>query len=260
MTPVKLRLAAVCLVLGVVALSVSTATFSQAQTADVDPNATKILKKMTDYLGQLKSFSLETDNIIEDVVGPNQKIQYDFTAKVVIQRPNRIRAERTGDLFKQLLLYNGQSLTIYNPDDNYFAVSAAPDNIDDLLHFARETLDIVPPIGDVVFSNAFELLTANITTATVIGKSMVGGVKCDHLAFTSHYVDWQIWIAEGDKPLPYKYVLTTKDDPVYPQYMVFMSNWNTKPKVKDSLFEFKPPKEAKKIEFLSFDTGETMMR
>ena len=260
MTPVNFRLAAVGLVLGVVALSITTAPVAQAQSADVDPSATKILKKMTDYLGQLKAFSLDTDNIIEDVQGVDQKIQYDFTASVVIQRPNRLRAERTGDLFKQLLLYNGKSLTIYNPDDNYYAESAAPDNIDDLLHFARETLDIVPPTGDIVFTDAYELLTANITSAKVIGKSLVDGVRCIHLAFTSHYVDWQIWIADGDQPLPYKYVLTTKDDPAYPQYIVFMSNWNTNPNVKDSLFDFNPPKEAKKIEFLSFDTGETMMR
>jgi hypothetical protein len=39
-------------------------------------------------------------------------------------------------------------------------------------------------------------------------------------------VDWQIWIADSGKPLPRKYVITTKDDPAQPQYMVLMSNWN----------------------------------
>ncbi len=259
MTAVNLRMAAVCFVLGTVALSVTTSTVAQAQTPIVEPDATRILKRMTDYIGHLQRFSLDTDNMYEDVLVSGQKIQYDFTASVVIRRPNRLRAEQAGDLFQQLLVYDGKTLTIYNPGDNYYAATAAPDNIDDLLHFARDTLDIVPPTGDIIFTNAFELLTANITSAVVIGKSMVGGVKCDHLAITNPVVDWQIWIADGDEPLPYKYVLTTKDDPVHPQYIVFMSNWNIEPKVKDATFEFTPPKGAQEIEFIRMDTGHTMM-
>jgi hypothetical protein len=226
----------------------------------VDPDATRILKRMTDYVGGLEKFSLDTDNMLDEVLVSGQKIQYDFTTTVTVRRPNRLRAERTGDLFRQLIIYDGTTLTILNPDDDYYATVAAPDNIDDLLHFARDTLDIVPPVGDVVFTNAFELLTAGLTSGAVVGKSMVGGVKCDHLAFTSPLVDWQIWIAEGDRPLPYKYVLTTKDDPVHPQYIVLMSNWDVAPKVTDSMFEFTPPVGAKKTDFIRMDTGHAVMR
>lgn len=260
MTAVNLRTAAVWLVLGTAALSITTTTVVQAQTPAKDPDAIEILKRMTDYIGSLQSFSLDTDNMLEDVLTTGQKIQYDFTTSVVIARPNRLRAERTGDLFRQVLVYDGKALTIYNPAENYYASTAAPDNIDDLLHFARDTLDIVPPSGDMVFTNAFALLTADITSAAIVGKSLVGGVRCDHLAFTSPVVDWQIWIADNDEPLPYKYVLTTKDDPAYPQYIILMSNWNTKPKVKDSWFVFDPPQGAQEIEFVRMDTGTATMR
>ena len=91
----------------------------------------------------------------------------------------------------------------------------------------------------------------------VVGKSMVGGVKCDHLAFRNPSVDWQIWIAEGDEPLPQKYVLTTRMDPEKPQYILLMSNWNVSPKTKDSMFSFSAPKGAKKTEFLILDSGHT---
>lgn len=257
MTRASLRMTAVLFALGSIALSLAMPVDVRARAPEVEPEATRILKKMTDYIGGLQQFSLDTENMVDQVLMSGQKIQFDFTARVVIQRPNRLRAERTGDLFKQLLVYDGKTLTILNPDDGYYASADAPDNIDDLLHFARDTLDIVPPTGDIVFTNAFDLLTASITSGVVVGKSMVGGVKCDHLAFTSPLVDWQIWIADGKKPLPYKYVLTTKDDPVHPQYMVLMSNWNVAPKVKDSLFEFSPPRDAKKTEFIRMDTGLT---
>jgi len=260
MTALNLRLAAALLVLGTIVLLVTAPTNVRAQASDVEPEAMQILKKMTDYIGGLQQFSLDTENMLEDVLMSGQKIQYDFSASVVIQRPNKLRAERTGYLFNQLLVYDGKTLTIFNHEDNYYAAAAAPDNIDGLLHFARDTLDIVPPTGDMVFTNAFDLLTAGVTSGGVVGKAMVGGVACDHLAFTSPLVDWQIWIADGDKPLPYKYVLTTKDDPVHPQYIVLMSNWNVAPEVKDALFKFTPPKGAKETEFIRMDTGSPEMR
>ena len=179
---------------------------------------------MTDYLGSLQQFSLDTQNTFESVFESGQKIQFDVSAGVVVQRPNKLRADCKGDLISQVVYYDGKTLTIYNPADNYYAVAAAPDNIEDTLHFARDALDLVPPSGDLIYRNAFELLTAQLASAVVVGKSMIGGVKCDHLAFTGPVVDWQIWIADGDQPLPRKYVITSKDDPAQPQFMVLMSN------------------------------------
>jgi hypothetical protein len=254
MAPVDRRIA---VALWALALSATTSTEVRAQA--VEPEATRILRRMTDYVGSLQRFSLNTHNMLEDVLVTGQKIQkiqYDFTSSVLVQRPDKLRAER-GDLVSQVFLYDGKTLTMYSREGNYYAATPAPDNIDDLLAFARDTLDIVPPSGDVVFTNAFDLLTAGVTSGGVVGKSMIGGVRCDHLAFTSPFVDWQIWIADGAEPLPYKYVLTTKDDPAYPQYIVLMSDWNVAPEVDDALFSFAAPPGATKIDFLRTDKGNT---
>jgi hypothetical protein len=134
-------------------------------------------------------------------------------------------------------------------------VADAPDNLDDTLNFARDALDIVPPVGDLVYQNAFELLTRNLRSAAVVGRSMVAGVKCTHLAFQGPVVDWQIWIADGGQPLPRKYLIVTRDDPAQPQYMVVMSNWNVAPKVSPASFSVTPAQGAKKTEFLRMDTA-----
>jgi hypothetical protein len=241
---------AALVMLGAIALSVHAPTDVRAQAPAVEPDATRILRRMTDYVGRLERFSVDTDSMLDDVLVSGQKIQNGFTASVVLQRPNKLHAEQTGYLFKQALVYDGKTVTIYNHEANYYATAAAPDNIDDMLHFARDTLDIIPPVGDLVFTNAFALLTAGVTSGGVVGKAIVGGVECDQLAFSSPLVDWQIWIADGDKPLPHKYVLTTKDDPVHPQYIVLMSNWNVAPDVNDAMFEFTPPQGANKTEFI----------
>jgi hypothetical protein len=260
MGTLNLRAAAAWLAFGALALAASVATEVKAQARDVDPAAAQILKRMTDYLGSLQRFSLDTQNIFDDVLESGQKIQYDLLTAVVVQRPNKMRSERKGDLVSEVVIYDGKTITAYNGDNKYYAVTPAPDNLDDALVFASTALGIVPPSGDLIYRNAFDLLTAHVTSGNVVGKSMIGGVKCDHLAFTGPLVDWQIWIADGDKPLPRKYVITTKDDPAQPQYIVLMSNWNVSPNLSDALFTFTPPQGTKKADFVRLDTGETARR
>ena len=44
------------------------------------------------------------------------------------------------------------------------------------------------------------------------------GVVCDHLAFRNLDTDWQIWVESGERPLPRKYVITSKTVAAAPQY------------------------------------------
>ena len=233
--------------------------FSGKWGGPIDPDALQILKGMTDYLGSLQQFTMHTENTYEDVLATGQKIQFGFSTNIVVQRPDKIRAERIEGIAHQLFIYDGAKLSMYEGGADFFATVDVPDNIDDFLHFARDRLDLVPPVGDMVFSNAFELLTAGMTSGFVVGEAEIGGVRCYHLAFTTPVVDWQVWIAEGDKPLPYKYVLTTRDDPAQPQFMTMISNWNTAPRIADGTFGFDPPSTAMEIDFIHVD-GSTSVR
>jgi hypothetical protein len=97
MATLNLKKAVAVMAIGTLALAASPPSV-QAQEPTIEPEATRLLKRMTDYLGGLESFSLDADNMLEDVLLSGQKIQYDFTSEVLIQRPNKVRVERTGDL------------------------------------------------------------------------------------------------------------------------------------------------------------------
>ena len=221
----------------------------------IDPDALQVLKGMTDYLGSQQTFAMHTENTYEDVLETGQKIQFGFSSSIVAQRPDKLRAKRWDGQSKRLFIYDGETLSMYDKGHDLFARVSAPDNIDDFLFFARDSLDLVPPAGDMVFSNAFELLTASITSGFVVGKAVIGGVSCTHLAFTTPVVDWQVWIADGDTPLPYKYVLTTRDDPAQPQFITMISDWNTNPKIEDGMFDFEPPATATEIDIVRVEAG-----
>ena len=223
----------------------------------IDPDALQILKGMTDYLGDLQRFSMHTENTYEDVLETGQKIQFGFSSSIVAQRPNKLRAERSDGAVRQFFVYDGTTLFMQDDHHDVFVTVAVPDNLDDFLFFARDSLDLVPPAGDMVFSNAFELLTASVTSGFVVGKAVIGGVSCDHIAFTTPVVDWQVWIADGDKPLPYKYVLTTRDDPAQPQFVTYITKWNTAPEIEDGTFDFEPSPTAMEIDFIRIDLADT---
>jgi hypothetical protein len=231
-----------------------------AQPEGITPQAQKLLRASTDFLASQQQFSLDTSSTIEVVLTSGQKIQFDHTAKQSVQRPNKLRAERTGDLIDQVFYYDGKSLTLHNPSQKYYATVAAPGTLEEMLDFAREKLDIVAPAGDLLYKDAFNILTQDVTSGFVVGKSVVEGVRCDHLAFRAPHVDWQIWIEDGKRPLPRKLVITTRDVVNAPQFTVVATNWNLKPKLTDATFSFTPPKGAQKVEFLPMGAGASPTR
>ena len=103
--------------------------------AAVGEQADDVLRSMGDYLEAVQEFSFRAVVVYDSASADGQKIQYDFATSVVIQRPNNVRADRTAYRHKQLLVYNGKTLTIHDHqnDTYYYASAPVPDNIDDLL-------------------------------------------------------------------------------------------------------------------------------
>jgi hypothetical protein len=227
-----------------------------AQPAGIEPQAEKLLRRMSDYLASRQQFTLKAESTLEVVLTSGQKLQYDSPATLMVSRPNRLRAHRKGDLANQEFFYDGKTLTLYNPRENLYATTAAPPTVDETLDFAREKLDIIAPGAEILYKNAAERMLKETSSGFVVGQSVVGGVKCTHLAFRGAEVDWQIWIEDGNKPLPRKFILTSRKVAGEPQFTVLIRSWDLTPKLTDQMFTFVPPKGAKKIEFLQL-TAET---
>ena len=249
------RMAVALFALGVFALAAAVSTEVRAQAPAVDPAATQILQKMTDALGSLKQFSVHTQNTLEDVLESGHRVDFDISASITVSRPNRLRAERRGDLIDQIFYYDGKTLTLYNPADKVYATEPAPGTIEGVLDFARESLGLTIPAADLVYRNAFPLLMQDVTFAAVIGKAVIGGVKCDHLIFSRPGVDFQVWVADAGQPLPYKYVVTDTATPMLVSITTVMSDWNTAPAGDDAHFRFEPPPGVKPINFMPLETS-----
>jgi hypothetical protein len=95
----------------------------------------------------------------------------------------------------------------------------------------------------------------DVVSGTYVGPATVRGVSCHHLAFRGNETDWQLWIEDGPRPVPCKFVITSKKVQGLPEFTVEFSQWNFSPRLGDEVFHFTPPGDAKRINFLTDVAG-----
>jgi hypothetical protein len=81
-----------------------------------------------------------------------------------------------------------------------------------------------------------------------IGEGVVDGVECEHLAFRNEDTHWQLWVEKGDRPIPRKYVITSKAVAAAPQYTLLIKEWKEEQPPAD-VFTAALPADAKKVDF-----------
>jgi len=212
-------------------------------------DAGKVLKTMTDYVTSQKVISVTYDSDIEVITNDLQKIQFASSGQMLLSRPDKIRVSRTGGYADVDLVFDGKTLTVLGKNLNTFAQSDSPGTIDQLVARLRNEFGVAVPGADLLLSKAYDDLMTDVLDAKQIGRGIIDGVECDHLAFRNTDVDWQIWIETGGRPIPHKYVITSKAVTGAPQYTLRIKDWKADAPVASDAFAFKPPADAKKIEF-----------
>ena len=253
MSTMKRTLAFTMFAIGIVAVLFAAPMNVHAQSSGVNPAAVANLQKMTDYFSKLEKFTVHTQSTLEDQLESGQRVDYDVAAIVAVQRPNKIHAVRLGELINQDFYYDGESLTLYDPPNGVYATTPAPGSIEEMFDFTRESLGLLIPVSDLVYRNSFAILMQDVTSAMVVGKTQIGDLTCVHLAFSRPDVDFQVWVAEGEQPLPCKYVVTDSSTPKMVSTVTVMSDWNLTPELSDESFRFVAPKGATSIQFIPFD-------
>ena len=233
-----------------VLLLTSAPALHAAKSQRIDPNAVALLKRMSETLSQTTSFTFRTDSILEVPCTTGQFITSVSKDFVAVQRPNKIRVISVGDSHAFDFFYDGTSVTAAAPLKKVYSTTKAPITIDEMLAGIRKETGLHLHISPLLFSNSYKHLTRNLQSAVIIGPTFVNGVPCDHLAFRSPGVNWELWISSGPVALPYRLCATFTDKPNRPRKFINLSGWNLQPWLRSSLFTFKQPKGFQEIPFL----------
>src|SRR5207248_47003 len=142
-------------------------------------------------------------------------------------RPDKIRVTRDGGFSNVVMIFDGKTLTIVHEDANTYAQANTPGTLDHLFDELQVKYHKPTPCADLILPNAYDELMAGVTDVKDLGSGVIGGKECDHFAFRKEDIDWQIWIAQGGRPYPCRYVITSKQVDQSPQYSVQIKDWKT---------------------------------
>lgn len=215
----------------------------QAQESD----AKSVLKAMSDYMSSQKTIEFTYDSDIEVITPQLEKIQFTNSGEVLLSRPDKLRANRVGGYADAALFFDGKTARIFSKSANGYAQFDAPGTVDQLIEALRSGHGVSLPGADLLVSNSYDVLVAGVKEAKHIGRGVIDGVECEHLAFRNKDTDWQLWVEVGARPMPRKMVITSKTMNNAPQYTVRVKSWKTGVEPAPDAFAFVAPAGAEKL-------------
>jgi len=216
----------------------------------VKPQPMDVLKRMAAYLHTLDHFTVTVEKTTDLILPTDQRLHADQTMEIAIQKPNRLRVNYLNLSGGRQLFYDGKDFSLYTPEQNVYATAPAAPTIDETLDLLADRYRISLPIADLLVADPDSRLAQHITSETYVGRILIRGVVCHHLAFRTSDLDWEIWIEDGPKPLPRRLALTDRSVKGSPQMMANLNDWNLAPTFSAAYFTFTQPPQAEKIQFL----------
>ena len=235
------------------AFALGLAANGRGQTPPADsPEGTKaILLRMAEFIAT-NSFTVDVRDNYDVYQESGQKIEFNESRKITLIRPDRLRIEaEESDGQKQVLTFNGQDLTLATLDKKVYAQTPKSGNLDDAIVFFVRDLGLRIPFALLLKSTAPEEMVRRTTSLDYVEKTKIFGTPAHHLALRTATVDYQVWIADGDRPLPLRLVLTYPGSEGQPEFRAQFSNWTFSPKVAASKFTFVPSPGMQRISFLA---------
>src|SRR6266404_7397748 len=231
-----------------VVLAVAAAGTASVSVARADEaQAKSLLKAMSDYLAAQKTISFEYDSNLEIVTTQQQKIGLASSGTLTLERPDKLHATRIGGFANVEMVFDGKTLTLLGKNANLYAQVEAPGTIDHLVDELRDKYHRPVPAADLLMSDPYKELMPLVTDVKDLGSGVIRGMECDHLAFRTKEVDWQIWIAQGARPYPCRYIITSKKIRGWPQYTLDIRGWKAGTEVASDGFKLEIPPGAQKL-------------
>jgi hypothetical protein len=221
-----------------------------AAVTETQAQAMAILMRMADFLGGTQRFSVSVRADYDAVQKSGQRIEFGDLRKVTLSRPDRLRIEgERSDGVKTLTVFNGNEIVLIDKTSNVYATAPQPGGLDDTIVYFVKDLGMQLPLAVLFMSQMPAELEARVRSVDYVERTNMYGSPSHHLAARTDTVDFQVWVADGDRPLPQRVVITYKQANGEPQFRAQFSDWNLAPALDDSTFLAKPADGAQKVAF-----------
>lgn len=255
----SLRTSSLALTISVCLASVTPAAAAQAaqpapaaSQGAVDPQSVAALKRMSAYLAGLNTIEVTSESSLDVVTEEGQRVQLDGVTNYKIRKPGFV-IDFNSDLRSRRFVYDGKNFTVVAPKLGYYATVPAPGSNQEVLDLAYQTYGIKLPLEDLFrWNDPANVRAESFRSGYQLGTSTIGGVTTDHYVFREDAIDWEIWIQQGDQPVPRRVVIIDRKDPAHPTFTARL-NWKANPSLTDADFAFAPSKDVHRIDLATFE-------
>ena len=215
----------------------------------LEPKAMDLLREACSRLASARSMSFTAVVTYESPSRLGTPLAYTTKSQVVLQRPDKLLVDTTGDGPASEFYYDGKTMTAFAPSENLVAVAQAPPTIDAALKAAYDSAAIYFPFTDLIVADPYKDLSDGLILAFYIGQSkVVGGTTTDMVAYANNDVFGQVWIGAEDK-LPRMVRAVYRADPARLRNQLELSNWQLNPAIPANAFAPTKTADAKPIVF-----------
>jgi len=215
----------------------------------IEPRADDLLRKMCSLVGSTQTMRLTTSETHDRIKPGGEKVQVSFSRDMTIRRPDGLHATFKGDGIQAEIWYDGKTLSVQGDNRRMWAQAKVPPSLGEMLDFVNDRIAIRMPLADLFYEDPYAAYVGPKTTGRYVGPEEIAGVRAHHLSFQDEAVDFDIWLQDGDRPLPRKLELVYKLDDGAPKYSVVFDSFDIAPQVTADLFTFKPAEGYTRIRF-----------
>ena len=217
----------------------------------VEPDAVAALKQMSSYLTSLNTAEIKSNGSLDVVTEDGQRVQMDGVTKYKLRKPGFV-IDFDSDLKKRQFFYDGKTFTEYSPSAGFYGTVAAPATNRETLAMIYNQYGVALPLEDLFrWADPDGKRDDKLKSAYQVGTATIDGVQTNHYAFREGDSDWELWLQQGDKPLPRKLVIVDRTDPSRPTFIARL-DWKVNPSLTDGDFKFVPKGNDKRIELASY--------
>lgn len=221
-----------------------------AEVSASQQQASAILMRMAEFLSKAQRFSVGVSGGYDAVQESGQKIEFGEKRMVTLSRPDRLRIEsERSDGAKTLTVFTGKEIMLIDMASKVYASAPQTGGLDEtIIHYVKD-LGMRLPLAVLLVSQLPAELKERVRSIDYVEKTSILGAVSHHLAARTDSVDFQVWVSDGDRPLPQRIVITYKQAKGEPRFWAQFSDWNLAPAIVETTFAVKPPEGLQKVAF-----------
>lgn len=216
--------------------------------ADSPDPAFAVIEKMTDYVAGLDAYEFDTSILFDEPTLRGSSNKRAGVHHVAVKRPNKLFLDaKFDDGSERKIWFDGETITFANVgDETYIELPFDGDN-DALVEAVESRLGIHLPTLLFVTSEPFDNVSENVVDAELKGTRTLGEETSTLVDIETIDAHSQMWIADGDAPLPKRLVITYIRENGDPEYIMTFDSF-AKADLPDQAFVAEIPDGWQKVE------------